>query len=149
MEESVSVTTRANVNEDILDMIVLNLCAEKDAKMEGNVFLRINVHVLRDFVEDDVIKLYADQNASMVPVFCLIHVNVIEDTLVKNVKISNARGPVKMEDPALVLINANVNKDTQENGVILVDVNNLACMEANAERTNVGVQRVIEESDVK
>lgn len=25
--------------------------------MEGNVFLRINVHVLRDFVEEDVIKV--------------------------------------------------------------------------------------------
>lgn len=126
MEESVFVTTRVNVNEDILEMIVLNLYAEKDAKMAGNVFLRINVHVLRDFVEEDVIKLYVDQNVSMDPVFFLIHVNVIEVTLVKNVKILNARGLVKMEDPVLVLTNANVNKDILENGVILVVVNSLA-----------------------
>lgn len=139
MVENAFITTCANANEATRERIVLNLFVGNDAKMVENVCLEINVHVQTDLEDDAVKKLNVNQNVRMVHVSCLMFVNARKATMVQNVKILNASGPVRMVVCVLDITNASAQRDTVESGVISADVQNLVKMAANVGRTSAGV----------
>ena len=96
MGENVLDTTNASANEATRGKIVQNLYVDEGVRMAGNVCPKIDVPVLKAFVEGVVKKRFVDQAANMEHVLCQMSVNVSEATTVLSVKNSNVREHVKM-----------------------------------------------------